>query len=664
MRTAIIRIITGLSIILLLSLVLLYRDPPRHNHQDRFHVALFRISSTPAQEECIKGIETTFRDNGFIPGQNLDLHHFNPENDFPTAVKMAQTIASGKFDLVITISTPALQLMAAANKDGRTKHVFAAVIDPHNACLGLESKNSLPHPPWMTGMGSLLPVEETLELARKFNPKLKKIGTIINPQETCSISCLRKLKKAAAAAGILLEEIYAVNSAAVQDAANALMNREVEAIFIGGDNTIDLCTEIVAKTGLKHGVPTFSYVPGNVSRECLVGLGPDYTEIGRLTGMLAVEILRGAKPHDIPIENVMPKLLAVNLNVLPRLCPVWRVPPGIQEKADILIDNKGITHVRTGRRPTPDQLLSKFHLTHHSPKKLFFINYADSSTSEENLNGFLSEMERLGLRLGYDFELKITNAGGSINAMTKLLHQANDGSADIILITTTQALQAAINIIKIKPVVFSLVGDPIACGAGKSFTTHLPNFTGVSSMSDFYRMVQILKKYYPEVKKIGTLYCAEELNSEIYRNRFDEAAAREHLTLISIPVGTRNEIKTATQKLIAQGVDMICQISDNFHNTNFDQISHVCARMKMPLVSFVMTNAISHGAAIAIAQDYEDGGREQAWLTAEIIKGKKTADLPFRTIKRSRIIVNLRNARQCGMTIPPALLQIADLIID
>jgi ABC-type uncharacterized transport system substrate-binding protein len=126
--------------------------------------------------------------------------------------------------------------------------------------------------------------------------------------------------------------------------------RGAEALFVGGDNTVEVSIQSVVKAGEQGHIPVISCTPQDVKGGVLMGLGADYVEVGRVEGRLAAEVLSGHDPASVPIGTVMPKKLALNLSVLARLAPRWQIPPELLESAAITIDENG---QRRDKSPTP-----------------------------------------------------------------------------------------------------------------------------------------------------------------------------------------------------------------------------------------------------------------------------------------------------------------------
>jgi len=88
--------------------------------------------------------------------------------------------------------------------------------------------------------------------------------------------------------------------------------------------------------------------PANLANGILIALGANYREVGFMAGELAASVLDGADTTKIPVENVVPELLAVNLLALEGLKDPWKIPPDVLARADVVRDKAGIHE--TGRK--------------------------------------------------------------------------------------------------------------------------------------------------------------------------------------------------------------------------------------------------------------------------------------------------------------------------
>ena len=162
-----------------------------------------------------------------------------------TANAIASEVTSSDFDLIISASTASLQTIANANR-------FATL--PRRHVFGLTSYH-LDHPPYMTGLGSLPPVEDAFRLARELKPDLKRVGLVWNPNEANSVAATNLARKICADLGIELVEANAENATAAGEAGASVLSRNVDALWISPDVTVVTAIDVLLAAAKRARVP-------------------------------------------------------------------------------------------------------------------------------------------------------------------------------------------------------------------------------------------------------------------------------------------------------------------------------------------------------------------------------------------------------------------------
>ncbi len=296
-------------------------------------VAVVQYSSTLVLDDAVHGILDSLTAHGYENGRNILIDRYNAENDMATNTSIAQQVVSGKYEYVFTVSTNSLQAVANANRAGRVKLVFGAVADPLAAKVGINPKDPLDHPKNMVGIGSLAPIDDLLDAARKSNPKLRRIGLPWNPSQANSEMYTKFTRKVAADMGLELMEGTVDSTAAVGEVVSSLVGRGADLILMHGDQTVALAVDAVVASAHRGKIPVFSTMPVTIGRGVLFAAGADYYELGQLTGELAVRVLRGENPDKMPILYLMPKQYGVDRRVLSGLKDNWRIPDDILRQA-------------------------------------------------------------------------------------------------------------------------------------------------------------------------------------------------------------------------------------------------------------------------------------------------------------------------------------------
>ncbi len=305
---------------------------------------ILQHSSAALMDTILAGAERALAEEGLIAPETLAIEVMNPQGDLATANTMAQRIAASNTDAVLTISTPMLQVMAGANRKAHRPHVLVAVSDPIAAGVGIEALDSISpsaKPAWLTGIGTLQPVEEIFRLAREINPQLAVVGVVWNPAEVNSEVCTRRARVISAELGIRLIEAPIEKTSDVREATAALVQRGAEAIWTGGDATVAGAIDALVAAARQGGVPVFSNMSGQVGNGTLFDYGADYETVGHEGGRLAALVLRGTDPATIPVRNFMPGRLLLNDEARRGLRQHWDFPAAVRDRARAEMDAPG-----------------------------------------------------------------------------------------------------------------------------------------------------------------------------------------------------------------------------------------------------------------------------------------------------------------------------------
>ena len=623
------------------------------------HVAVFQFTATSAQDDSTKGIDDALLHAGFVDGQNIRISHFNSLGDMAIANAIAKQLTEADYDVVVTLETPLLQAVANNNKAGKTIHVFGLVADPFVAGVGLNRDRPWDHAPHITGYGTSLPVEDSFRLARRFFPGLKKLGIVWNPSEANSAAYLKRARAAGVEQGIRILEAPVENTAAVLEAAHSLVARGAQAFWAGGDSTVNVALDSMIKVAKEARIPIFSIVPADPQRGTLFDLGADFYQVGYKTGELAVQVLRGADPKDIPIENYAPKRLVINELALARLRDPWRLPKGIRANTDTFVDASGVHQKRdsTVTKPksvVPKQLSRKWNVN--------IIEFISTIETEEGEKGVLAGLDEAGLVRGRDYDIKIRNAQGDMATVSSLVDAAVTDDADLLITVTTPALQAALRRGGKTPIVFTVVSDGIAAGAGRTADDHLPNVTGIQFRGAYPDMLALIGEYFPDIRTLGTLFVPGEVNMVREKERLIEAANTVGMEIVTVAVNSASEMVDAALSLTSRRVDGICHLPGNLVSAGFPSVLEAARKARVPIFSFHSGQARS-GAVLALARDYYDSGREAGMVAARVMRGEDPATIPIRTYDKNKLMVNVKAALDIEMVIPPALIKKAKEVI-
>lgn len=661
------RLALGLALIVGASALLLFSDlgsrveaskVPKRDRAAR--VALAQPASQAVLDDGVRGIVDALASRGYVNGQTLTLKKYNAEGDAGVSAAIAKEMANGDSDLLVTVSTLSLQSVANANRTTRKPHVFGVVSDPSAAGVGISRENPLDHPAWMAGFGTMQPVESAFKIAREMKPDLKRVGVVWNAAEANSEAQIRIARKVCAGLGIELMESTIDSSAGVGEAAGALIARGVEAIFMPGDVMVMVGVDPLLAAARKSDIAVFSVIPPNARKGAIFDIGADYYEVGRHAGDLAADVLDGRDPAKVEIVNYLPESIFVNEQSLAALAKKgWRLPDAVRNRAKVLIgpDGREQPGPAAGAAAAPPPARKR-----EKPWNLYAIMYTESPPAEETVAGLHEGMKKWPLVEGRDYKFHLLNAQGDIGTLNSLIDAALTDGADIIIPISTPSLQAAIRKVKDRPVVFSLIANPIAAGAGKSYEDHLPNVTGISVLAPTDDMLDLLRKHFPQYRRIGTLYCPAEANSVDLKDTLVSHGKARGFEVETVAVSTPSELPDSAVSLAGKPIDAIVQISDNLTSAGFTAITRAANQVGKPLFSLNSTTT-GLGAPVSFGRDYHECGVQTAAMVLRVINGESPARMPFLLSPHVVKKASLPNARANGLLLPQGFLDEMETVI-
>lgn len=277
---------------------------------------------------------------------------------------------------------------------------------------------------------------------------------------------------------------------------------------------------------------------------------------------------------------------------------------------------------------------------------------------------------KLGLREadmeeGRDFELRISSAQGDLATLPSLIDAALDGGAKVIVTLQDATLQAAVQRVKTVPVVFNLLSDPFAAGAGTSDEDHLPNVTGVYSPGfgdpEQTERVALIRRIVPKARSIGVLFSPEEQLSVDFKDRMTKTAGQAGLKVTAIPVSGVADVGEATRALCGKKVDAI-EFFGNAAHAGFASLIKVARECKVPVFS-PSPFEVLQGAIASFYPDFQEGGVEAGKMIARVLRGESPASMPFYRLETTKTVVNQEDATKLGVPLSPEVVKEADSVV-
>jgi putative ABC transport system substrate-binding protein len=215
------------------------------------------------------------------------------------------------------------------------------------------------------------------------------------------------------------------------------------------------------------------------------------------------------------------------------------------------------------------------------------------------------------------------------------------------------------------PIVFLSGSDPIGSGLVSSINRPTSNVTGIAFM--FTRLgaknLELLRELVPQARVIAALANPINPNAEPQLNDLQVAARALGLQLVTLGASNDAELDSVFSTLSQQQIGALIITADGFLISRQDRLVNLANRFAVPTI-FPMRQYAEAGGLISYGANLTDGFRQCGIYVGKILKGAKPADLPVLQPSTYELVINLRTAKQLGVTVSPNLLALANEVIE
>jgi putative ABC transport system substrate-binding protein len=303
------------------------------------------------------------------------------------------------------------------------------------------------------------------------------------------------------------------------------------------------------------------------------------------------------------------------------------------------------------------------------PKKVSRIGYLSSfhpASESARSEGIRLALRELGYIEGQNITIEYRYAEGKRDRMPELAAELVRLKVDIILAAGgTGIIQAAKNATKTIPIVMTGGGsDPVEAGLVESLARPGGNVTGTTTLARELaeKRLELLKEAVTKLVRVAVLYDPANLGDILEVKEFLPVAARElALTIQPWEVRAADDFDRVFAALNKQRPDGLYVTGSPLMGANRKRIADFAIKSRLPSVS--SRAYVDAGGLMSYGADLADSHRRVATYVDKILKGTKPADLPVEQPTKFEFVINLKAAKQIGLTIPPNVLAIADKVI-
>jgi len=295
--------------------------------------------------------------------------------------------------------------------------------------------------------------------------------------------------------------------------------------------------------------------------------------------------------------------------------------------------------------------------------RIGFLGPTSAASNAGRMEALRAGLRDLGYLEGKNLVIESRWAEGKFDRLPELAAELVRLNVDVILTTGTPGIRAAKNATTTIPIVMVTSGDPVGFGFVASLAQPGGNITGSSTFGPELsaKRLELLKETLPRTQRVAVLFNPDNSINDRNLPAMEQTAKLLKIRLQRFEVRGAEEFKNAFAAMTKQRVDAVALPEDDFLNANQNEVAELVAKQRLPSIG--RAEFAEAGGLIGYAVNFFDLYRRAAIFVDKILKGAKPADLPVQQPTKFEFVINLKTAKQIGLTIPPNVLAGADKVI-
>jgi putative ABC transport system substrate-binding protein len=299
------------------------------------------------------------------------------------------------------------------------------------------------------------------------------------------------------------------------------------------------------------------------------------------------------------------------------------------------------------------------------PKKIFRVGFLSPIGAQMTIKVFREGMRDLGYVEGKDILIEYRNAQGKYDRLSDLAAELVRLKVDVIVTSGgTPTALAAQRTTQTVPIVFVSVGDPVASGLVASLARPGGNLTGLTNFAPELsgKRLELFKEAFPNISRVAIIQNPANPAAPLLLKETQVVAQALGLQLQAIGVRTLKDLEKAFEVATTRGANALFVPPDPLISAHRQRIVELAAKSRLPAM-YDNREIAESGGLMSYGPDRVAMFRRAAIYVDKILKGAKPADLPVEQPMKFEFVINLKTAKQIGLTIPPNVLARADKVI-
>jgi putative ABC transport system substrate-binding protein len=297
------------------------------------------------------------------------------------------------------------------------------------------------------------------------------------------------------------------------------------------------------------------------------------------------------------------------------------------------------------------------------PRIGFVSTDGDANNPGPQVEAFRQGLRDLGYIEGKNILLELRYVEGRSDRIPNLVAELVQLKVDVLVLRAQPAIRAAKQATKTIPIVMSTTQDPVAAGFIDSLARPGGNITGLTTLQRDLsgKRLELLKEVVPGISRVGALMSETQTENDFKPYEVPARALKIQLQLIRVR-GPNPDFDAAFQAAAKGRASALITISGALLNPNAKRIADLAIKNRLPSMHERIDYVVAGGLMSYSANDAESYRRAATYVD-RILKGAKPADLPVEQPTDFDLVINLKTAKQIGLTIPPNVLARADRVI-
>ena len=280
------------------------------------------------------------------------------------------------------------------------------------------------------------------------------------------------------------------------------------------------------------------------------------------------------------------------------------------------------------------------------------------------VDGLQDGLRELGYENGKQVRLEIRDTKSDLKLVDEAARQFEREKVNLIYAVTTSVTTAVKNVTSSTPIVFTVGSDPVASGLVQSFVKPGGRLTGVQySTTDLTgKRLELLKEIIPKLSRALIVFNADNRMAKEAAALAQKAAKQLGVRIVERHASSVEELRQRLEALKAKEADAFFYTTDAMVTSQAQLVIDLTMAKKLPTM-FSEQSIVTMGGLASYGQNFREIGRLSAKFVQKVMTGQQPQDLRVETVDKFERAINLKTAKQIGLTIPPNVLARADRVI-